>query len=179
MSKKKDVKNVEDIESVEVDQELEAKCAEYLDGWKRALADYENLKRDTESRVFKSLYRYESDIFLELLNAMDALEQTECHQPDLSALDKAKRAEIENWLKGVACAHSQLEHVFELHRVHEISSTGKFDPNLHEAVGMRNEKDAADGAILEVVQKGWTLGKGVLRPAMVIVNQVTEDQGSG
>ena len=51
----------------------------------------------------------------------------------------------------------------------EISTEGKFDPHVHEALLAQPSEDAAPGDVLDVIQKGYTLGDRVVRPARVIV----------
>src|SRR6266550_1531358 len=50
----------------------------------------------------------------------------------------------------------------------EIQTDGKFDPHLHEAL-LSQPSDAEEGAVIEVVQKGYKLGDKVLRPARVVI----------
>ena len=44
-----------------------------------------------------------------------------------------------------------------------------FDPNVHEAISMR-EGDNGSGLVLDVVEKGYRLGDNVIRPARVVVS---------
>ena len=53
--------------------------------------------------------------------------------------------------------------------VAEIETNGKFDPHVHEALLTQPAEDAEAGDVLQVIQKGYTLGDKVLRPARVIV----------
>jgi len=46
-----------------------------------------------------------------------------------------------------------------------------FNPEFHEAVTMIPATDIESGAVVEVVQKGYTLNDRLIRPAMVIVAQ--------
>jgi molecular chaperone GrpE len=51
------------------------------------------------------------------------------------------------------------------------SSGGKFDPTLHEVVGVRTESKLPTDWIIEEVAKGYKLRGRLLRPAKVIVNK--------
>ena len=51
----------------------------------------------------------------------------------------------------------------------EIDTDGRFDPHVHEAVLAKPADDAEQGAVLEVMQRGYRLGDKVVRPARVIV----------
>jgi molecular chaperone GrpE len=43
-----------------------------------------------------------------------------------------------------------------------------FDPHVHEAL-LSEPSDAAEGSVIDVVQKGYKLGDRVVRPARVVV----------
>ena len=53
--------------------------------------------------------------------------------------------------------------------VEEISTEGKFDPNVHEALLAQAAENREHGDVLDVIQKGYKLGDLVVRPARVIV----------
>ena len=57
--------------------------------------------------------------------------------------------------------------------VREIEAGDGFDPTLHEAVEVRHDPDAPDGAVLEVRRTGFAHGDWVFRPAQVVVNADT------
>jgi molecular chaperone GrpE len=50
----------------------------------------------------------------------------------------------------------------------EIETDGAFDPHVHEAL-LSQPSQADEGAVIEVVQKGYRLGDRVLRPARVVI----------
>ena len=49
-----------------------------------------------------------------------------------------------------------------------ISTDGKFDPHVHEAL-LSQPSEAEEGSVIDVVQKGYRLGERVVRPARVVV----------
>lgn len=51
----------------------------------------------------------------------------------------------------------------------EIETDGEFDPHVHEAL-LSQPSEAEEGAVVEVIQKGYRLGDRVLRPARVVVS---------
>jgi molecular chaperone GrpE len=131
----------------------------YYASWQRAAADYQNFKRrvDQERSEFAQLAN--AALIINLLPIIDdlerALENVDAHLAGLT------------WLDGVRLIHRKFQGLLEMNGVAEIPAHGQdFDPNVHEAV-MYAEGEA--GKVLNVAQKGYTLGGRVLRPAMVVV----------
>ncbi|MDP2631609.1 MAG: nucleotide exchange factor GrpE [Candidatus Uhrbacteria bacterium] len=145
------------------DSELESKCAEYLDGWKRALADYENLKRDQSKNLEDTRRRIKESFVSDLIPVLDNFDQALNHAPEVP--------EAESWIEGVRMIQKQFVGVLAELGVELILTEGeKFNPNLHEAVGARSEPDKAEDVILEGILSGYRLGEHVIRPAKVIIN---------
>jgi molecular chaperone GrpE len=72
--------------------------------------------------------------------------------------------------EGVRLVQRELQEALGKEGLVEIETNGNFDPHVHEALlSQPSERD--DGAILEVLQKGYRLGDRVLRPARVVVSQ--------
>jgi molecular chaperone GrpE len=57
----------------------------------------------------------------------------------------------------------------------EIETEGAFDPHVHEAL-LSQPSELDEGAVVEVLQKGYRLGDRVLRPARVVVSQGTPEK---
>ena len=51
----------------------------------------------------------------------------------------------------------------------DVGPGAAFDPNLHQAVSQMPSEDVKPGAIVQVLQSGFTIHDRVLRPASVIV----------
>jgi molecular chaperone GrpE len=73
--------------------------------------------------------------------------------------------------------HRQLASVLEREGLAEIETNGKFDPHVHEAL-LSQPSDEQEGSVIEVLQKGYTLGDRVLRPARVVIAAPSEEDGS-
>ena len=59
--------------------------------------------------------------------------------------------------------------------VTEVESLGKeFDPNYMTSISVVQMEDKADNEVVQVFQKGYMYKDRVLRPAMVVVNQLPE-----
>jgi molecular chaperone GrpE len=71
--------------------------------------------------------------------------------------------------EGVRLVHRNLDDLLKREGVAEIETNGRFDPHVHEAL-LSQPSDQEEGAVLDVVQKGYRLGDRVIRPARVVVS---------
>lgn len=150
--------------SVEVTKE-----EEYLAGWKRAQADYQNLKRETDQQK-ADFAKYANERLLEeLLPAIDQYAMVLKYQPSTEGMTDDQRKQWDNWLIGVKAVWSNWEHVMQMTGLKLIPADKVFDPQLHEAVGTESAEGKASGEIIRITQEGWMLNGKVLRPAKVII----------
>jgi molecular chaperone GrpE len=140
---------------------LERERDEFLDDLKRVAADFDNYRkralRDQEALVARAHER----LVKELLPVLDDLERA------LVAAEEHEEAKLED---GVRLVHRELRHALSKEGLIEIETDGEFDPHVHEAL-LTQPSVEDDGAILQVIQKGYRLGDRVLRPARVVVSQ--------
>ena len=144
-------------------------CAEYLAGWKRAQADYQNLVKDTERERREFVNFANEQLFHELLPALDQLATALKHVPELTRLPEEERKVWENWLTGLRAVQTLWEQTATNLGLKKIPVEGAFDPKLHEAAGEEAVEGQEPGTIVRAVQDGWQLYAKVLRPARVIV----------
>ncbi|MGM0438851.1 MAG: nucleotide exchange factor GrpE [Patescibacteria group bacterium] len=143
-------------------EKLKAEKEEYLNGWKRARADFSNYKKNEKARIEKARKQEKKKLILEVLEVLDNFYLAEDN------IDKDKVDE--NYLSGFSSIKKQLENLLNSYGVEEISAVGEdFDPNLHEAVAMVEIEDANQEEIIEVVRKGYLMDGELLRPARVKV----------
>lgn len=149
--------------------ELLAQCETYLAGWKRAQADYANLKKESE-REKSELTKFANERLLDsLLPAIDQFDMALSHAPDLSGADEEATKRIQNWIVGIRAVKTAWENAFKTIGLDRVSTEGAFDPLIHEAVG--EEPGETDGAITREVQPGWRLNGKLLRPARVLISK--------
>lgn len=143
-----------------------AKCGEYVAGWKRALADYDNLKKELASERTSMYHAAVERTGEQLIPVLDNFDQAFRFKPD--GLDE----QTERWLQGVLHVRTQLDSVMQELGLTPFGSVGEaFDPHQHDATAERSVDGQASGEILEVQMRGWKRGDRVLRPAKVIVNK--------
>ena len=93
----------------------------------------------------------------------------------LGVIDNFERAATaecsdENFKKGIDMIFKQYLTILEKLGVSEINAVGQpFDPNLHNAVSSCEDENLGENTVAAVLQKGYTLGKKVIRHAMVTV----------
>ncbi len=144
-------------------EELQAKCDEYLSGWKRSLADYENLKKETGKQLQDLGSGAQLQVLLGLLPIYDHFKLALEHVPQ-------KEREIE-WVRGLYHIKQQFESFLKNLSVKEIPTIGTaFDPIYHQAVGFE-PSDREEGLIISEAAGGYQINGRVIKPAQVIVAQ--------
>ncbi|MFH0988026.1 MAG: nucleotide exchange factor GrpE [Parcubacteria group bacterium] len=143
--------------------ELRAKCEEYLAGWKRALADYQNLVKATAKNQCEYVKFANCNLILELLPVLNnfklALKQVPAQEKDSA------------WIKGLVHIKSQLEESLKSNGVEEIKTVGvPFDALEHEAVEKFNDEATPENVIVEEKCPGYKLNGKVVCAAKVVVN---------
>lgn len=154
-------------EGTKINKDLEERITVLEDQLKRAVADYHNLEKrvHADSSAIASFLR--GELVIKLLPVIDSLDQ---------AVAGVEQSEADSgWLKGVLMSIKHLRQVLAEEGLVEISTDGKFDPNLHEAIDVRGGEN---DKILEVAQRGYTLSGKILRPAKVVVGKSQPEKPS-
>lgn len=157
---------VEEVSVEKLMQQLEA-CREqseyHLDQWRRTAAEFANYKKRNEREQAEYAKYSNAALIKRLLPVLDDMDRAFANLPE--GLDK------EPWVEGMALVYRKLRMVFEQEGLREIEAVGQpFDPTLHEAVTHEPSDTAAEGEVIDEVQKGYMLNDRVLRPAMVRVS---------
>lgn len=154
----------------EEEKTIEQQCEEYLTGWKRALADYDNLKKDLAKEKQSIRDAVRESVALQLLPVVDNFEAANRHMPDITLTEEDGR-KMKGWIDGIGFVQTQLLTILRDLGLEEVKASGAFDPNEQDAVGERHEEGKSEGEIVEVVHKGWKLDGKVIRPAKVIISK--------
>jgi len=154
---------VENLDAAALAAELEktkAQCDEYLDLAQRKQAEFANYRRRTEGVRQEAFDDGRRDAIDKLLPVIDNLERA-----------LASAGDEESGLKaGVEMVLRQTKETFSKMGVEEIDPLGQpFDAELHNAVMQGGEDEGEPGTVCMVLQKGYKLGKHVIRYAMVKV----------
>jgi molecular chaperone GrpE len=130
------------------------------DAYLRLAADFDNYRKRVARDQAELFSRANERLLNELLPVLDDLER---------ALEAASHHEEAKLEEGVELVHRSLSALLARHGLTEIETEGAFDPHVHEALLAQPADGAEEGAVLQVLQKGYRLGDRVLRPARVIV----------
>ena|SRR5690349_4019519 len=133
--------------------------AEVEDRLLRVAADFENYKKRAAREREEYVAHANERLVKDLLPILDDLERA------LTAAEQHEEAQLE---EGVRLVHRSLAQLLQRNGVREIATDGKFDPHVHEAL-LSQPSEAEEGSVVDVVQKGYTLGDRVVRPARVVI----------
>lgn len=158
----------EDDTEVSLDDELSQLQEDLLaarDAALRAQADAQNVKRRAEQDIEKAR-KYALERFAsELLPVVDNLERA------LEAASGDDEA-IKPIAEGVELTLKSFIDVLGKNKVDVVDPQGEpFDPNLHQAITMVDNKEVEPNTVTAVMQKGYSLNGRLIRPAMVMVSK--------
>lgn len=132
---------------------------------KRALADYQNLKKDMKKQLDFEGSLIRVDLLRSIIGLADDIDVAVDHVND----DKG-------WREGITMILEKFRTVIEGVGAEMIDCKpgDKFNAVEYEAVGVVNE--GKDGCVAKIVQNGYRLNDIVIRPVRVIVNKIIKKQ---
>lgn len=150
-----------------VEQDIDALLAEaqqqrdeYLELAKRTKADFENFRKRVAGDVQAAQARGKAEVAREVIDAVDNLERA------LEADDSG-----DGLATGVEMVLKGLRETLQRNGIEQVDPKGeKFDPHRHEALSTQPVEGTESGVVVEVLQKGYTLGDQLIRPARVVVS---------
>lgn len=146
---------------------------EYLNGWKRAKADYINYKNETEKR------RDEMAGFALMTTAGQFIPLLDNFKKAFELLPGDLKGS--EWVRGIEQIWKQMKEMMKGFGIEEFTESvigAPFDPMKHHAVGEERIDTVADNAITQEVSPGYTFRGSPLVPAKVIVNRIPESKES-
>jgi molecular chaperone GrpE len=132
----------------------------------RAQADFTNSRRRLQQESDQRAQYANASLIKSLLPVIDNFERALAQDPS--------KTDAATLLKGMQIVHDQWLNVLKQQQVEEIApQPGEaFDPTRHEAL-MHQPSPHPDGAVVQVLQKGYALHDRTLRPAQVSVSKKT------
>ena len=140
---------------------------EYLDTLQRLKAEFDNYRKRVARDQQELAARAHERLVKELVPVLDDLERA------LEAASQHEEAKLE---EGVRLVHRSLADLLAREGLIEVETDGKFDPHTQEAL-LSQPSDEEEGSVIQVLQKGYSLGDRVLRPARVVVSAGPENDG--
>ncbi len=170
----KENKTPETISTVEVEnlrkevEKLTSERDEYLAGWQRAKADFANAKKRMDESMKEYRTMATEGLVEELLPVLQSFEMAFANKEAWEKADK-------NWRAGIEYIYNQLKAILDQNGLKELNPLDKdFDPNTHEALSFEKVEDPTKGnKVVKVIEKGYTLGTKLIKPAKVIVGEQT------
>jgi molecular chaperone GrpE len=156
---------------------LKAEVESLKDQRLRALAEAENVRRRADKEKAEASQYAVTKFARDMLGIADNFSRALAACPP--GLREAADPQIKAVLDGVEATDRQLIATLERYGVKQVDTSGKFDPNLHQAIAEVPGNGKPAGAIVDVVQAGFMIGDRLLRPAMVTVARRGEAQTGG
>ena len=158
-SKPKKEKDKESKKAPDLKEAAEKLVREEKDKYLRLSAEYDNFRKRSQKEKDSLYTDIKVDTLRKFLPVYDNLER---------ALKQATADEA--YRKGVEMIMAQFKSTMDGLGVTEIAAEGeKFDPEKHNAVMHVEDESFGENEIVEVFQRGFTLGDKVIRFAMVKV----------
>ena len=156
----------EEAEAVVADAErvakAEAETAAMRDKYLRLQAEWDNYRKRTAEEAGEMRVRAAEKLMGDLLPVMDDFERAIAH---------AEANGDAGLLDGVKAISTKLSESLGKHGLETIDPAGEaFDALEHQAVGQVEDASVPDETVAQVYQKGYRLGKKVIRPAMVTIS---------
>lgn len=140
-------------------KKLKDELAEAKDKYLRLYAEFENFRRRTAKERLELISTANEQLMKSLLPVTDDFDRAE------KALKEAAPKESE----GILLVLNKFRKILEQNGLKIMdTSSGNFDPDLHEAITQIPSPDKS-GKIIDVVEKGYLLNEKVIRHAKVVV----------
>ncbi|HOV14087.1 MAG TPA: nucleotide exchange factor GrpE [Spirochaetota bacterium] len=156
---------IENEKLTKLNAEKEKESIEYLDRYRRTLADMENLRKRVAIEKQDALKYANFNIVGDLLTILDDFQR---------AIDSGKSGSVDfsNYQTGIEMIEKQfIELLFKKYGVSKFGEKGEeFDPNKHSAMLME-EGDFKQEEIIEVFRSGYSLHDRVIRAAQVKIGK--------
>lgn len=160
---KKSQKNKDTKES-ELDK-VKREAQEEKEKFLRLFAEFENYKKRTGRERLELFKTASEEVMVAMLPVLDDFDR---------ALKEIERAEDDSLFQGVTLIHNKLKETLKSKGLHPITTEQgtTFDAEEHEAVTqIPAPSEDLKGKIIDVVEKGYTLGEKIIRYPKVVIGQ--------
>lgn len=150
--------------------ELKAQSEEYLAGWQRCRADFENYKKRQEEWAENFRKYAHEDLITQIIPLIDNLVLALAHIPETE--------ENKNWRLGLDQIIKQGENILINNQVEimEVKEGDEFNPEEQECLdGGGEEKESSSPnqkskvTVNKVLKRGYRMGGKIIQPALVVL----------
>ncbi|TCT16873.1 molecular chaperone GrpE [Natranaerovirga pectinivora] len=154
--------NVEEISQDSEEASNDKKLEEYMDRYKRTLAEFDNFRKRTEKEKLQTYHRATKDVLEKILPIVDNFERA------IGALPEEEKSN--SFAQGIEMIYKQFLNMLNESGVQIIEAVGQeFNPDFHNAVMHTEDDSAGENVVVEELQKGYMYKDSVLRHSMVKV----------
>ncbi|MGI6216141.1 MAG: nucleotide exchange factor GrpE [Coriobacteriales bacterium] len=142
---------------------LEKELADVKDKYIRLQAEWDNYRKRTASERAQERSRANERLVTNLLQVLDDMER---------AIDNSGVPDDDPMLTGIKAVYSKFSGILQQEGLKVVNPEkgDPFDIQLHQAVSSVEDPSVPDDSVLQVYQKGYTMGDKILRTAMVVVS---------
>lgn len=153
----------EESDQLSPEEELKEELAREKDKFLRLFAEFENYKKRTSKERMDLFKTAGQEVMTALLPILDDFER---------ALKEMSKSEDKEMFKGVELISNKLKETLKAKGLEEIKTKegDDFDPEVHDAITqIPAPSKKLKGKIIDVTEKGYTLGDRILRHPKVVV----------
>lgn len=160
-----DAQDTEETSSLTEKEQMEAELEKEKDKFLRLFAEFENFKRRTSKERIDLFKTAGQEVIVSLLPVLDDFERA------LNELGKSSEKEL---FKGVELIYNKFKDTLKAKGLGEVQAKegDAFDAEIHDAITQipaPNKK--LKGKIIDVVEKGYSLGDKIIRHPKVVVGK--------
>lgn len=145
--------------------ELQEEFQHEKDRYLRLFADFENFKKRTARERIEMFKTAGEDVISSLLPILDDFER---------ALKEIEKSDDDSLYKGVKLINNKLHETLKSKGLQliDVNAGDAFDSETHEAITqIPAPEEKLKGKIIDVVEKGYTLGDKIIRYPKVVIGQ--------
>jgi len=153
------------VEEQTLEEKLQDELKQEKDKFLRLFAEFENYKRRTAKERIELFKSANQDVMVALLPILDDFDR---------AYQEISKTEEKEMLKGVELISNKLKTTLQQKglAVMNVAKGDTFNADTHEAITqIPAPSDDLKGKIIDVIEKGYTLGEKVIRFPKVVIGQ--------
>ncbi len=171
VSKEKPKKKTEKELLIDENEALKLENSELAEKALRAIAELENFKKRMISEKENERKYFNMYLIEKLIPALD--------QFSIVVNLEVESKELKNYLVGFKMINDQIFQILADDGLKVIETKDKmFDPKIHYAQEKQKDLTKEKGLILNTIQTGYMYKQRIIRPAMVVVNEWSDENGN-